>query len=492
MRIDEDGEHGGRGQSLLSLGEALSEPAPAGPSRLAQAIAQVRAEKGIAPPREAAQPAPHHEPPTAPTPRISPLLEALAAEPQAQERPLPPPVEDWPRERSTGEVPPLLAAASQWPEKRPARPAAKVEAEPLPAVEESDPDPIDDTPPASPIAAAVAAVKAVHAAKESRAEAEAQAAAEPAPPPQPRQKPNLPELEPFPMAQPGDAFWDDAARVLGLDDGAPATAGTSAPRTSPAPAGQGRVGASASNTFSAGNVVSAVRGSLRLIMATTVAGTLLGGGVALLTPRTYSSTAELLADGRGVAVDASAPQPAIPDEALRVMVENQLRVLRSQSLLADVADRLKLADDPEFDGTAEGMSLSALARIISGAPGNTDPEQRKLIAAQALARSLEITRDGASFVIDITATTRDADKSALIANTLAETFLGDRREGRGAGSRGSALFRSSPCWRLRRQRASCRAPCRRWRPIRHPASPSSSRVWRSVFSPVSALHSCRW
>lgn len=441
MRIDEDGEHGGRGQSLLSLGEALSEPAPAGPSRLAQAIAQVRAEKGIAPPRETAQPAPHHELPPAPAPRISPLLEALAAEPQAQERPLPPPVEDWPRERNTGEVPPLLAAASQWPEKRPPRPAAKLEAKPLPAVKESDPDPIDDTPPASPIAAAVAAVKAVHAAKEFRAEAEAQSAEEPASPPQSRQKPSLPELEPFPMAQPGDAFWDDAARVLGLDDGAPAHAGASGLRDPTIPAGRGRAGASAPAAFSAGSVVAAVRGSLRLIMATTVAGTLLGGGVALLTPRTYSSTAELLADGRGLSADTSAPQPAMPDEALRAMVENQLRVLRSQSLLADVADRLNLSDDPEFDGTAEGMSLSALAKIISGAPGNTDPEQRKLIAAQVLARSLEITRDGASFVIDITATTRDADKSALIANTLAETFLAT---GGQAGAKGAVRVLGDP------------------------------------------------
>jgi capsular polysaccharide biosynthesis protein len=423
MRIDEDGGHGGRGQSLLSLGEALSEPAPAGPSRLAQAIAQVRAERGIAPPREAAQPVPHHEPPPAATPRISPLLEALAVEPQAQQRPLPPPpAEDWPRERSTGEVPPLLSAASQWPEKRPVYPASKVQPKSPPAVEESDPERVDDTPPASPIAAAVAAVKAVHAAKETRTEAQATAVPESASSRQSQEKLPFPALEPFPVAQPGEAFWSDAARVLGLED-PDEQAGTSAARTAAPVARRGRAGASPSTEFSAGGVIAGLRRSLGLIMAATIAGTLLGGGAALMTPRTYSSTAELLADGRGVASDAAAQQPAMPDEALRVMVENQLRILRSQSLLAEVADRLKLSDDPEFDGTADGMSLSALAQIISGGPSNVDPERRKLIAAQALARSLAITRDGASFVIDITATTRDPDKSALIANTLADTFL---------------------------------------------------------------------
>lgn len=446
MRVNEDGEDRGRGQSLLALGEALNEPAPAGPSRLAAAIAQVRAERGMAPPKPAPQPTRRSEPdpvsetgPT-PTPAISPLLQALAsdgapsASPVAQAPP-PGPAEDWPRERSTGAVPPLLASASQWPQARKVAPARLEEPEaPPPSDEIEDADSVDEPPPASPVAAAAAAVKAVRATRQAREETPAQPAVEPEPPRPTQEKLPFPEPEPLPLAQPTEAFWDDAARVLGLEDETAPPARSPAARPLGAAERTGKAARPALPELAPQGLVAGLRRSTKLILATTLAGTLIGGAWAVLTPRTYTSTAELLADGRGAAADvADAQKPTIPDEALRAMVEDQLRVLRSQSMLTAVADRLKLADDPEFDGTADGLSLSTLAEIISGAPGTTDPERRRIMAEQALARSLDIARSGASFVIDIRATTRDADKSALIANTVAETFLaGQGRGGKAA------------------------------------------------------------
>lgn len=168
--------------------------------------------------------------------------------------------------------------------------------------------------------------------------------------------------------------------------------------------------------------------SKRIIAACTIAGAAIGVLVALSTPKTYESVAELLADPRNLnLVDRELTQPGISNEATLAIVDNQVRILKSGVVLNNVVKRLNLEADPEFNGTASsggvGGLISGLRSLLSRSDGADDPARRQALAVRNLAEALDVSRGGRTFVISLGVTTNDPEKSALIANTTAEVFL---------------------------------------------------------------------
>jgi succinoglycan biosynthesis transport protein ExoP len=173
-------------------------------------------------------------------------------------------------------------------------------------------------------------------------------------------------------------------------------------------------------------IVGGIVKSRNIILATTVAGALLGVAFALSTPKKFESVAELLVDPRDIKiVDREVTQGGLPSDATLAIVENQVRVLTSGSVLEKVVDKLNLAADPEFNGQAEGFGIRSLISevrsIFSRDEGGGDV--RRALAIRNLGQALEVERGGKTFVVSIGAITQDAQKSALIANTLTDTFL---------------------------------------------------------------------
>jgi succinoglycan biosynthesis transport protein ExoP len=173
-------------------------------------------------------------------------------------------------------------------------------------------------------------------------------------------------------------------------------------------------------------IVGGIVKSRNIILATTVAGALLGVALALSTPKQFESVAELLVDPRDIKiVDREVTQGGLPSDATLAIVENQVRVLTSGSVLEKVVDKLNLAADPEFNGQKEGFGIRSLISevrsIFSRDEGGGDV--RRALAIRNLGEALQVERGGKTFVVSIGAITEDAQKSALIANTLTETFL---------------------------------------------------------------------
>ncbi|WP_237684008.1 GumC family protein [Pseudaminobacter soli (ex Zhang et al. 2022)] len=171
-----------------------------------------------------------------------------------------------------------------------------------------------------------------------------------------------------------------------------------------------------------------LRGIVRsrlLILASTVAGALIGVMVALNTPKQYYAAAELLADPRDLnLVERELTQSGISNEATLAIVENQVRILTSGTVISKVIDRLNLAQDPEFNGQDGGLSLRGLlSSLLSRSDGNDDPGRRYALAATNLHEKLNVQRGGKTFVIGVGVTTQDPEKSALIANTMTDVFL---------------------------------------------------------------------
>jgi len=175
-------------------------------------------------------------------------------------------------------------------------------------------------------------------------------------------------------------------------------------------------------------VVRGIARSKLLIITTTLIGAGLGIAIALSTPKKYEATAELIVDPRDLKLtDRDLTQNVVASDATLAIVENQVRVLTSGTVLNKVVDKLNLTNDPEFNGQgAGGLGIRSLIRSVlsrqDGASG-ADEVRRRALAVGNLAESLSVERGGKTFVITVSATTQNGEKSALIANTMTDVFL---------------------------------------------------------------------
>lgn len=174
-------------------------------------------------------------------------------------------------------------------------------------------------------------------------------------------------------------------------------------------------------------VVSGIANSKTLIASLTVAAALLGVVVALSTPKKYESVAEMLVDPRDLRItDRDITTTGLPSDATLAIVENQVRVLTSGTVLNKVVDELNLTSDPEFNGEAETSLLKTLTNwraLFARGSGDDGGARKRAMTIDNLARSLNVERGGKTFVVSVGVTTQSPDKSALIANTMTRVFL---------------------------------------------------------------------
>jgi succinoglycan biosynthesis transport protein ExoP len=121
---------------------------------------------------------------------------------------------------------------------------------------------------------------------------------------------------------------------------------------------------------------------------------------------------------------------ATPDQA---SINTEMEIIKSRGLLADLVDELDLINDPEFNPTLRGPSLLAQLRSVVKNHLNmpiledalSDAEVRNIVINQ-LRGALSIVPRDKSYIFTIGATTQDREKSALIANTLAQHYGDDQ------------------------------------------------------------------
>ncbi|MEM1201173.1 MAG: exopolysaccharide transport family protein [Pseudomonadota bacterium] len=161
---------------------------------------------------------------------------------------------------------------------------------------------------------------------------------------------------------------------------------------------------------------------------------LLAGLYGVLNPPSYQASARILIDPRaGQTATSGDGQASSSSDA--AFVESQIQVITSDTVLAGVVEAEKLALDPEF-GISKGPVAAALG---ASADQSGTPEQRAL---EALAKALTVSRVPGSFVVDVSATTRTAQKSARIAQAVADTYVRTEREAK-ASEAGNATSQLS-------------------------------------------------
>lgn len=156
----------------------------------------------------------------------------------------------------------------------------------------------------------------------------------------------------------------------------------------------------------------------------------------LLAQPLYTASTQLLIDPRDrrIITNEVTPEGLAPDGGIAV-VESQLLVVTSDTVLRRVITRENLGTDPEFGGPPTGVT--ALLYRAAGSLGlnpdgeNSDPV---LKALRALKKRVGAKRSDKAYVVDIFVTTSARDKSVRIADGIAQAYLDDQASARAAAS----------------------------------------------------------
>lgn len=148
----------------------------------------------------------------------------------------------------------------------------------------------------------------------------------------------------------------------------------------------------------------------------------------------YTATTSLMIDPGGLQVVANdvTGKGQVGDASLLV-IDSQINVLTSNSVLGQVVDSEHLADDPEF--TQPTPLQAAIGTVTSILSSKGEPIDNRTIAIGALARAVSAQRVDRSFVISIGVTTRSRTKSVGLANAITTAYLAADQAARAESAR---------------------------------------------------------
>ncbi|WP_045835229.1 Wzz/FepE/Etk N-terminal domain-containing protein [Hyphomicrobium sp. 99] len=168
---------------------------------------------------------------------------------------------------------------------------------------------------------------------------------------------------------------------------------------------------------------SAVVKRAKAVVGLPVLAALIATAVVAVIPDRYTATALVQADPLRKAPTPTAAEDAPPSadtlasEAERQEIEKQMDFMRSASIIDPVIAELQLANDPEFN--KRSMLSRVMAFFRSPAPGE---ELRR-----AIAKKLSVSRVRSTFLVNVQFTSTDGEKSARIANAIANQFLAQKQ-----------------------------------------------------------------
>lgn len=166
------------------------------------------------------------------------------------------------------------------------------------------------------------------------------------------------------------------------------------------------------------------------ILAFGALGALISLGYGFLATERWIATTQLLIDPRDVrAVQNDLNQQGMMSEAAVAIVESQVRVLTSNSVLRRVVQQESLGADPEFNGTPTEL-VDEIRQSVRAWWLNPEPSDPELEALRELRRRVDARRTERTYVMDVNVTSRAPAKSVRIANAVASAYLDEQAAAR--------------------------------------------------------------
>ncbi|MDE2111708.1 MAG: polysaccharide biosynthesis tyrosine autokinase [Alphaproteobacteria bacterium] len=213
----------------------------------------------------------------------------------------------------------------------------------------------------------------------------------------------------------------------------------------------------------------------RTILAATCIAASLATLVTFLLVPLYTGSALVMVDERQNHVFSSDSDPSVLSDvpADPSSIASQVQVLQSRALVAQVVDKLKLVDDPEFTGTKHDIvsvisgALSQLMTVFQvgkyDARQLTAAQKRREAVISQVQGKLDVHSMGLSTVIEIDYRSASAVKAARIANAVADTYVDDQTEAKTNASESASKWLTSRVGQLTRQMASADAAVQQYK-----------------------------
>ncbi len=205
------------------------------------------------------------------------------------------------------------------------------------------------------------------------------------------------------------------------------------------------------------------------ILILAILGAAIGVFIALQVPRTYDASTDLILDPRGVNLvqnEVTQTPLGLASDAALALIQSQIAVITSSSVLGRVVDEAGLTQDPEFNGTAEGpfdRFIPSIAFLGSQDGAPVTAEGRRLFTLNNLRRHVTASRNANSFVITVSVRSRDPAKAADLANRIAETFVEEQVRAQAETARNATALVSTRLVELRQRVGDAEEAVERYR-----------------------------
>jgi len=174
------------------------------------------------------------------------------------------------------------------------------------------------------------------------------------------------------------------------------------------------------------NLMTLLRRRIWLVAACCLIGAVAAAAISMTLKPVYRATTQVLIDPsvRQPFEDKSAPARYLEDT---FVVDSQVTVLQSTSVLRSVVTQLNLTEDPAF---GEGAPGTGLFSSLFGGSGSRSAETQEVAANQsveALRDAMHVGREGLTFVINVAVDAGSPVQAAILSNAIVETYITEQR-----------------------------------------------------------------
>lgn len=173
------------------------------------------------------------------------------------------------------------------------------------------------------------------------------------------------------------------------------------------------------------NLFSVIWEQKKILMSIILMGTIFTLAISSFIKTHYTATSSLLIDSNSSAYQ----DPDITSLAKSFSIDigfilTEIEVIKSRNLAAQTVQKLKLINDPEFRGDNQNNDILDASLTTSNPKGAHDVDESDTIT-NFLDR-LNVTSIPGSLAVKVSFTSKDAEKAALITNTLIDEYIRQR------------------------------------------------------------------
>jgi succinoglycan biosynthesis transport protein ExoP len=190
----------------------------------------------------------------------------------------------------------------------------------------------------------------------------------------------------------------------------------------------------------------------RLIAICVAFATVLGAFYIALSPTRYTAQADMIIDTKRVTwtqTEMATDNRMVEDAS----VDSEIETTKSEKVAMMVIRRLHLTEDPEFVGTGHGLARRILTLFHASDSPATDISNEELMrrALGVLKSNLRVLRLGRSYIEQIEYTSFGREKSATIANAVADAYIEDQLQAKYEATRRASEWLQQRIGELRKQ-----------------------------------------